>query len=86
MQSRKGSFVEAVVNTLIGFLFTLAFTPLIYWICGVTMRPAQMGYVTLLFTLVSVLRGYLIRRFFNKRFVNNHEQYRNQKGTIQTKA
>lgn len=66
MQSKKGSLTEAITNTAIGFVVTLLFSPLIYWICGVTMKPAQMGMVTLLFTAVSVARSYIIRRVFNR--------------------
>lgn len=66
MQTKKGSLIEAVVNTLIGFTITLLFSPLIYWICGVNMKASQMGLVTALFTLLSILRGYVVRRFFNK--------------------
>lgn len=66
MQSKKGSLTEAITNTAIGFVVTLVFSPPSYWICGVTMKPAQMGMVTLLFKLVSVARSYIIRSFFNR--------------------
>ena len=66
MQTKKGSFAEAVTNTTIGFGTTLVFSPLIYWLSGVEMRWSQVGQVTVYFTLLSVARSYIVRRFFNK--------------------
>ena len=65
-QSKKSSLIESIVNTFVGFIVTIAASPLIYWICDVKMNAAQMSVVTLLFTLLSILRNYVIRRFFNK--------------------
>ena len=65
-QTKTQSFTEAVVNVAIGLLVTLIFSPPIYWLCGVTMPYAQMGYVTVCFTALSVGRSYVVRRFFNK--------------------
>lgn len=66
-QTKKGSFIEAVVNTFVGFIVTLIASPFIYWICGVEISFPAMSMVTLLFTIVSVIRNYVIRRFFNKK-------------------
>lgn len=66
MQTKKGSLTEAIINTCIGFIVTLLASPLIYWMCGVKMSGLQMGYATLLFTILSIARGYIVRRYFNK--------------------
>lgn len=66
MQSKKGSFIEAIINTLIGYLVTLAFSPFIYKIAGVKITVGKLNLVVFLFTLLSVARSYVIRRFFNK--------------------
>lgn len=66
MQTKRGSFLEAVINTVIGYIFTLAFSPIIYKIAGIKMSRATMGFVVFMFTIISVIRSYLIRRFFNK--------------------
>lgn len=66
-QSKRGSLIETVLNTLIGFVVTLVFSPLIYSLAGVEMSASKMGISTLLFTILSVARGYVIRRFFNSR-------------------
>jgi len=65
-QSKKKSLIESVVNTFVGFLVTLAVSPFVYKMCSVEMSYPKMTLVTLVFTLVSVLRNYVIRRVFNK--------------------
>jgi len=65
-QTKKLSLIEACINTLIGYVITLICSPFIYWICDVKISATQMSLVTLIFTGVSIVRGYVIRRFFNK--------------------
>lgn len=67
MQSKKLSFIEAVFNTAIGLITTLVFSPLIYWMIGVQMTYNQMSGATVLFTILSIARNFIIRRFFNKK-------------------
>jgi hypothetical protein len=64
-QTKLESFIEAIVNTLIGFIITFISSYPIYKLCGVEVIGGQMLSVTLIFTAISVLRGYIIRRFFN---------------------
>lgn len=64
-QTKRGSFIEACVNTLIGFLISLAANPLICWLLGVKMHLSQMSGYVLFFTILSIARSYVIRRFFN---------------------
>lgn len=65
-QTKKSSFIEAIVNTFIGLIITLICSPMIYWICDVKMSYNQMTLATVLFTILSVIRNYVIRRWFNK--------------------
>lgn len=65
-QSKKGSIIESIVNTAVGLVVTIIFSPLIYWICDVEISLPQMGMATILFTVLSIARNYVIRRFFNK--------------------
>jgi uncharacterized membrane protein len=67
MQSKKSSFIEAVFNTAIGLITTLIVSPLIYWILGVQISYNQMSGATVLFTIISIARNFIIRRFFNKK-------------------
>lgn len=63
-QSRKESLIEASINTSVGLLITFAFLPIVNKICGIEMSGGQMTVSTILFTIISVLRSYYIRRFF----------------------
>ena len=65
MQSKKHSILESISNVAIGFLTTLVLSPFIYSLCGITYTWNQLGGVTIIFTIVSILRSYIIRRFFN---------------------
>jgi ABC-type bacteriocin/lantibiotic exporter with double-glycine peptidase domain len=66
-QSKLNSILESLSNTAIGLLTTLIFSPIIYSMVGMTYTYSQLGLVTILFTALSIVRGYIIRRFFNKK-------------------
>jgi hypothetical protein len=64
-QSKLESLVEAIVNTFIGFFVTMVFLPIVNYLLGISMNLSQASASTAIFTLISVARGYLVRRFFN---------------------
>jgi hypothetical protein len=67
MQSRVGSFIEQVLNIGSGFFLSLllwSFVIVPIWELDVSMDDNLV--ITGVFTMVSVVRGYLWRRFFNK--------------------
>jgi hypothetical protein len=66
-QSRIDSFLESVVNTLIGFLVALSSQLVIFPLYGIHNSLSTDISITCWFTLVSVLRSYLLRRYFNTR-------------------
>lgn len=66
-QSRLGSLIEAVFGTVIGFLVTLCLAPIVYPIFGHTFTLSQNLGISAFFTVASVLRGYILRRWFNAR-------------------
>jgi hypothetical protein len=68
MQTKLESFIEACINTIIGFTITIVCLPVVNWICDIEMNASQMGLSTFIFTIISVLRGYVIRRFFNNMY------------------
>lgn len=59
--------LESVTNTAIGLLTTLVFSPIIYSMIGMEYTYSQLGMATILFTILSIIRGYIVRRFFNKK-------------------
>lgn len=67
-QSRKASFAEAVANTLIGLLIAFWATHLICRLNGIPMSWSDNFVLTGWMTVVSVLRGYVLRRAWNSEF------------------
>lgn len=67
MQTKKQSFFEAVTNTAVGFLISLAATFIIFPLVGFESSASKNIIVTLFFTAVSIARGFFIRRYFNSK-------------------
>jgi membrane protein implicated in regulation of membrane protease activity len=65
-QTKKHSILESITNTTIGVLITFIFSPIIYDMVGIEYTYSQLGMATILFTILSIVRGYIVRRFFNK--------------------
>lgn len=69
-QSRKGSFIEACINVLIGFWINFAANLLILPLIGFHITVSQNFFIGFLYTLISIARSYCIRRWFNRMIVN----------------
>lgn len=66
-QTRLGSFIEACINTAIGFVVSMALSMVVYHMFGHSFTLAQNFGITVIFTVASVSRGYAVRRWFNAR-------------------
>lgn len=66
MQSKRSSFVEALLNTAIGYVISLAVQLVAYPAFGHSFTLAQNLGLGVVFAAVSLIRGYVIRRWFNK--------------------
>ena len=65
-QTRLGSFIEALFNVFIGFWINFAANMLILPVFGFTSLTLETNfYIGLAYTVVSVIRSYVIRRWFN---------------------
>lgn len=65
-QKKLHSFAEACTSTTIGFWLSYGAGFIVYpLLFGVTFSPAQLGGITAIFTVISILRGYVVRRVFN---------------------
>lgn len=80
-QSKKMSFLEAIVSTFVGMGITFAVSPFAYWLCGVPIRWSQIGGLTVIFTFISIVRGYVIRRAFE--FIEKWKQHKKTQKQIQ---
>lgn len=64
-QTRLGSLIEAVFNTAIGFTISLVANPLIFPLFGFHITVGGNLMMGMIYTVISVARSYVIRRFFN---------------------
>lgn len=67
MQTKIQSLVEAVANTLSGLVLAFIVNMLLMGAAGVTATNRQNLLIVGGHTIVSVIRSYVVRRFFNKR-------------------
>lgn len=65
MQTRLSSLIEALIGTAIGFLVSLLLTAWLLPKYGHAVSWSDNFQITSVFTIASVLRAYLLRRFFN---------------------
>lgn len=66
-QTRMGSLVEAIVNVLIGFSINFTANLIILPMFGYTPTLKENFQIGLLYTVVSIVRSYVVRRWFNAR-------------------
>jgi len=64
-QSRLGSLVEAFINVFIGYWVSFAGQLVIYPAFGAKFTLMDNVYIGLLFMVLSLIRSYVIRRWFN---------------------
>ena len=65
-QTRLGSIIEKLSETTIAFALSLLFAPLFFSLNGVETEINQNINVVSCFTLLAIVRGYIVRRVFNK--------------------
>ena len=66
-QTKTSSFIEACINVVIGFSINMAANALILPLVGFHITAAQNLFIGVLYTVISVARSYVIRRWFNAR-------------------
>lgn len=66
-QTRIGSLIEACINVLIGFGINFCANMLILPLIGFHITTSQNLFIGVLYTIISVARSYVIRRWFNAR-------------------
>lgn len=66
MKQRKiHSFLEALTNTAIGWIVSFVFwITVVRPLFGIETTMAENVHITNLFTVISILRGYLVRRWY----------------------
>lgn len=64
-QSRLHSAIETVVSTAVGFAVSMTLGAIVYPAFGHAFSIVQNFWITAIFTVASIARGYVLRRFFN---------------------
>lgn len=65
-QTRVGAFVEAWANVAIGYSINFTANMIVLPAFGFAVTVTDALGIGVVFTVISVVRSYLIRRFFNK--------------------
>lgn len=66
MQTKFHSFLESIVNVLIGYVVAVASQVLIFPLFGIHIPLSDNLLIGLFFTIVSIVRSYVLRRVFNR--------------------
>jgi len=66
MQSKKHSILESVTNVVAGLVTSFIIQIVIYHILNIPVSLNQNLIITAVFFIASFVRGYVIRRIFNK--------------------
>jgi hypothetical protein len=64
-QSKRGSVIEAVTNTVVGYVLAVATQFAVFPIYGLKVGMAHNLGLGLAFTAVSLIRSYFLRRLFD---------------------
>jgi len=70
MQTKKQSAIESLTNIIVGLLTSFIIQLIIYPLLNIEVSINENIIITIVFFIVSFVRGYLIRRFFNKKNVH----------------
>lgn len=65
-QSKSHSFAESLLNILIGYIVALVSQVYIFPLYGINVSLETNMEIGLWFTLISLVRSYILRRWFNK--------------------
>lgn len=64
-QTKVGSFAEAWANIAVGFAINFTANMLILPLFGFNVTGSQAFHIGLIFTVISLARSYVLRRWFN---------------------
>ena len=73
MQTKYQSLIESLTNILIGYLTALLSQVLIFPSFDIDVTFQDNLLIGLYFTIISLIRSYLVRRYFNKRIIDSEK-------------
>jgi len=68
MQTKKQSLLESIINILIGYAVAILSQLLVFPLFNIVVSISDNLMIGFYFTIISLIRSYAIRRFFNGRF------------------
>jgi hypothetical protein len=72
MQTRRQSMFEAIINILVGFSINMVLNCSVFPLFGWHISLSQNLALGAIYTVVSIIRSYCLRRFFNKAHAPKH--------------
>lgn len=69
-QSKLQSGVEAITQTIVAFLLATLIQPWVFLLWDIQVNYSTSMQIAVIFTLVSLVRSYIVRRVFN--YVHHH--------------
>jgi predicted membrane protein len=82
MQTSRQALTETLIGTAVGFILSLLVWQFVvrpFW--GLQTTFVSNLNITLLFTVVSIARGYVVRRFFNMLTHKNNKSHKHENTT-----
>lgn len=67
MQSKTHSFIESLTNVAIGYVVALLSQILVFPMFNIYVPLSDNLLIGLWFTVISIFRSYVVRRYFNKK-------------------
>jgi hypothetical protein len=69
MQTKLGSLLETIANTVVGVIVSIAIGHFLYPMFGAQVSLADNLWLTLIFTATGMARSYVLRRYFNRHHI-----------------
>lgn len=66
MQTKKQSFFESLTNVAIGYIIAVSSQIIIFPLFNIYIPITDNFLIGFYFTVISIIRSYIVRRFFNK--------------------
>ena len=67
MQSKKQSLIESLTSTTIGIIIGIVLNLTILPLFGYNINLTDGVLISIIFTVISITRGYVVRRWFNSK-------------------
>lgn len=65
LQTKRQSLIETLTNVAIGYLVSLIANLIVLPLFNYNISLTDGIYISIIFTVISIIRGYLVRRYFN---------------------